>query len=407
MAPDAGNAAYDAIVIGAGPAGGTAALMLARAGWSVALVEKRAFPRRKLCGEYVSATTLPVLRQLVGDAIADFAGPQVRRAAVFAGARELVFPMPKAREGDSWGRAVDRERLDALLLRAAAQAGAAVWQPWSASGLERRGRAWTCHLRRRGSARTIMAPLVIAANGSWERGAAAAGPVPPHRTDDLLAFKAHFTDCALPRDLMPLLAFPGGYGGMVHSGRGGVNLSCCIRRDTLASLRRRGPARAGEAVLAHIMGSTGGVRRVLRPARLDGDWLAAGPIRPGMRTLAGDGLFLAGNAAGEAHPVVAEGISMAIQSAWLLCRLLIARQEDLAAGRGLVEAGTDYAAAWRKRFAVRVRAADLFARIAMSPRAVGALVPLLERFPGLLALGAEVSGKRRQVFPGISPRPDP
>ena len=38
---------YDAIVIGAGPAGGTAALMLARAGWSVAIVEKNSFPRRR------------------------------------------------------------------------------------------------------------------------------------------------------------------------------------------------------------------------------------------------------------------------------------------------------------------------------------------------------------------------
>jgi flavin-dependent dehydrogenase len=48
---------YDAIVIGGGPAGSTTALMLARAGWAVALIEKSQFPRSKVCGEFISAST--------------------------------------------------------------------------------------------------------------------------------------------------------------------------------------------------------------------------------------------------------------------------------------------------------------------------------------------------------------
>ena len=49
---------FDAIIIGAGPAGSTAAIRLASAGWSVAIAEKRQFPRRKVCGECMAASNL-------------------------------------------------------------------------------------------------------------------------------------------------------------------------------------------------------------------------------------------------------------------------------------------------------------------------------------------------------------
>ena len=42
----------------------TAAILLARAGWSVVVIERKDFPRRKVCGEYLSATNLPLLEQL-------------------------------------------------------------------------------------------------------------------------------------------------------------------------------------------------------------------------------------------------------------------------------------------------------------------------------------------------------
>src|ERR1700704_4008539 len=89
---------YDAIVIGGGPAGATAALMLARAGWSVAIVEKKTFPRRKVCGEFISATSMPLLHEVgVLDAFLQQAGPEVRRLGLFA--RDLVStaPMPQPR----------------------------------------------------------------------------------------------------------------------------------------------------------------------------------------------------------------------------------------------------------------------------------------------------------------------
>jgi hypothetical protein len=52
------SARFDAVVVGAGPAGSAAAILLARAGWSVALVERQRFPRRKVCGECIAGESL-------------------------------------------------------------------------------------------------------------------------------------------------------------------------------------------------------------------------------------------------------------------------------------------------------------------------------------------------------------
>jgi flavin-dependent dehydrogenase len=213
------------------------------------------------------------------------------------------------------------------------------------------------------------------------------------RADDLLAFKAHFIDTQLPSDLMPLLAFPGGYGGMVHTDAGRVTLSCCVRREQLAALRTTGDA-AGDAVLAHITRHTCGVRDALRSARRDGPLLAAGPLRPGIRVRPDGGMFTVGNAAGEAHPVVAEGISMAMQSAWLLARRLIAAGPNHSDWHAV---GSDYARTWRRAFAPRLRAAAVFAHWAMRPATVIPSLPLLAAFPALLRWGARFSGKATVV----------
>ena len=127
------TARYDAIVIGGGVAGATASILLAGAGWSVAVVEKRAFPRRKVCGECVAAPNLPLLDALgVGAEFAALAGPPLERVALYAGEDEVHATLPRLCGARSpWGRALGRERLDTLLLERAVALGAAVWQPWT------------------------------------------------------------------------------------------------------------------------------------------------------------------------------------------------------------------------------------------------------------------------------------
>src|SRR5580698_8675951 len=82
---------YDALVVGAGPAGCAAAGLLAQRGWSVALVEKAQFPRRKVCGEFISAATLSVLEACRVDAsFLASSGPPVTQVGIYAGQTMLM-----------------------------------------------------------------------------------------------------------------------------------------------------------------------------------------------------------------------------------------------------------------------------------------------------------------------------
>ncbi|EQD78771.1 geranylgeranyl reductase, partial [mine drainage metagenome] len=214
------DTSHDVVILGGGPSGATAAILLAQAGWKVAIVEKAQFPRRKVCGEFISGTTWPLLRKLgVADPLMEIAGPIVRRVGVYSGdamvTAQLVAPTDKAEDG---GRAIGREHLDTQLLKRAAEVGADVWQPFALASFVENGNGYMCNIINKCSReeRALSSRLLIAAHGSCESGAMPTQNFRrPQRTSDLFGFKAHFLNSTLPSDLMPLLAFPGGYGGMV------------------------------------------------------------------------------------------------------------------------------------------------------------------------------------------------
>jgi flavin-dependent dehydrogenase len=408
---------FDAIIIGAGPAGSSAAILLARAGWTVALVERQRFPRRKVCGECVAASNLPLLDALgIGEAFAASAGPALKRVTLLQGEHAVSADLPAAdHDQHPWGRALGREILDTLLLDQAGSVGAAVFQPWSVEAIRRVAGAWQCDLRAADSKRALglHSKVLIDAHGAWE-----ALPAPGHvhrraaDRSELIAFKANFTDAAMPTGTISMLALDGGYGGMVVADGRVSTLACCIRRDRLHEVRMAAPGKpAGDAVEAWLKSQCGGVRRALQDASRDGRWLAAGPLQPGARIGVNDEMFRIGNAAGEAHPLLGEGMSMALQSAAMLCSHLLGDRQSARMPGDVPyrELRRRYRADWQRNFVPRLRLASAFAHLAMRPAPTAAMMTLTRVWPGLLTQGARWGGKvcavagPPQFDPGVRP----
>ncbi|TXT41465.1 MAG: FAD dependent oxidoreductase [Comamonadaceae bacterium] len=394
---------FDAVIVGAGPAGSSAAIWLAQAGWRVALVEKQTFPRRKVCGECLSASNLPLLETLgMGAAFAALAGPELRQVALMRGNHTVVAELPTADDSRfPWGRALGRETLDTLLLEQAQSKGVQVMQPWALQGFYGGPGKWRCEVRRVDT-QTLLnlhAPVAIDAHGSWEA-------LPSERmhhvcnVSDLLAFKANFSGASLPPGLLPVLSFEGGYGGMVLADQGLLTLACCIRRDRLTALRLASPgASAGEVVETLLKRECAGVGAALLSATRVGAWLATGSLATGIRLRADDPVFRIGNAAAEAHPITGEGMSLAFQGAWLLCTHLIGSgvHPTLHDGTWQRAVGHAYAKDWHQQFGPRLRLAAALAHLAMRPALAAPLLALVRAWPGFLPLAATWGGKTRSI----------
>ncbi|MEO7369424.1 MAG: NAD(P)/FAD-dependent oxidoreductase [Ilumatobacteraceae bacterium] len=157
----------DVLIVGAGPAGSTAATLLARAGRSVVLIDKAVFPRDKCCGD--GLTTL-ALRELEHLGLQPQTVPNWKTVDAAwlrsPSGREVCLPLPP---GGIFAATTPRRELDAALLDLAITAGADVRQGVSFGSIRQGPQSVEVEVDAvgEGDGHTIEARYVIAADGMW------------------------------------------------------------------------------------------------------------------------------------------------------------------------------------------------------------------------------------------------
>ncbi len=117
---------HDVVVIGGGPAGSSCAYWLAEAGWDVAVVEKKVFPRVKTCGDGLTPRAVRQLADMgLEEALAGSHKYSGLRAYGFGQSLEMQWPAHP--NFPSYGYTITRHDLDGLVADRAVKVGATLF----------------------------------------------------------------------------------------------------------------------------------------------------------------------------------------------------------------------------------------------------------------------------------------
>ena len=317
--PPLEGGSFDAVIVGGGPGGATAAYWLARAGRKVLVVDKATFPREKVCGDGLTPRAVRCLE----DIGLKTEGPEWSRVdglRIVGSGLVLDLPWPALHSMPAYGLVRTRFDFDSALLAHAKEHGATVWEGTSVEAplTDRAGIVTGVEVARNGDRARIEAPVVIAADGAASRfamtlggrrlegrpmGVAARTYYRSPRAHELTYFESYL-ELWRGDDLLP------GYGWIFPLPDGTVNVGLGML-STSRHFQQYDYRRLLEEWVAGLPPEWGFTpeNRVGKPR--------GGPLPMGFnRTpLARPGMLVVGDAAGVVNPFNGEGIAYAMETA--------------------------------------------------------------------------------------------
>ncbi len=361
------------VIAGGGPAGATAATLLARAGCPVVLFERNEAATDKICGEFLSGEACDHLAALGLDLAALGAQP-IRAVRLVRGARTVEAVLPFRAFG------LSRRVLDEALLEAAAAAGATLHR--GTAILQAAPAADGTIALTLATGATCRAGTLFLATGKHDvRGVRRPAPEQP---DDLVGFKQHFVLAPAQlhalRGYVEVLLFPDGYAGLQPVENGRANLCLLVRRARLDRVGGSWEAllhdlrRSSRHLDTRLQGAVAQFERPLTISRVPFGFLHA----PAAADPAA--LWRLGDQAAVIPSFTGDGLAIALHSAALAARLFLAGPSAPAYHRAL-----------RADIAGPVRRATALYRLGRCSPGQAAVMMAAALFPASLRLAAALT----------------
>lgn len=367
---------HDLIVIGAGPAGSSAAITAAQAGAKVLLLEKGRFPRHKVCGEFVSAESVELLSTLLAPQYAELLSEAIRipQSRIFLDGRVLQAEITPA------ASSIARFDLDLILWNSATHAGVEAFEQTTVQNI-----SWAGSFKVQTTRGEFESLAVIDASGRWSNLTAKPAGTPREKW---LGVKGHFAENSPPASV-DLYFFDGGYCGVqpvdlaegrstggtnarrINAGRvnaGRINACAMVRVDVASNL-----AEVFELNLA--------LRERSRHWQPLMDAVSTSPLIFRDPTPLRGNILLAGDTAAFVDPFIGDGISLALRSGATAARAL---QLHFQKNVTLEKACENYQREYQKNLARVYQASSKIRRMLKVPSRIRKpFVFLLEKNPAI------------------------
>jgi len=308
----------DVLVAGAGPAGSATATLLARAGFSVLVVDRAAFPRDKACSEYMSPEAVRILARLGVVDILERAGAFPLEGMKVTGPRGATahgkFALAGHHPFRRTGLSISRRILDNELLATARAAGAVVLERTRVEELlyERGGVAGLVVRDHAAERHSLRARLTVGADGLRSVVARRLGPR-NYGAARRMAFVAHVARVSGMGPSAELHFRDHAYLGLNQIGHDQTNVALVVPSA------RAGGARGGvERFFNDMLSEFPGVRERVEAGEVVRPILATGPFAVRSTKVIAQGALLVGDAADFFDPATGDGIYSALRGAELV-----------------------------------------------------------------------------------------